>query len=198
MTTTMEQQGIRVLLRVMLLIGDHHYALGDAEIACETSALRQYLSTPDPQVSADATQRTSYAQPPIPLPLKLRERIADLCQRLGVTEPFYDQLSEQEATPLLERLQAEEDELMQVAEKALTPCPPSATTPLIEKALIRQLKQRWRTRFRPAGEVDAVRGLWEAFKTRVCGEAVPDQAMRAGQYEQLLAALADPGTKRKE
>ena len=201
MTTMVDQQGVRVLLRVMLLIGDQRYPLGDTEIVCETSDLYEHFSdlgTHLTQARADTTRWTAGPPTPTPLPSNLREHIAALCQRLGVAEPVYDQISEQEAVRLLTRLQAEEDELLHTAEEAQAPhLSSAAVVPMIEKALIRQLKERWRARFRPGGEVDTVVALWEAFKTRVCGEAVSDRAMRPGQYEQLLAALVHPGTERK-
>ena len=191
--------GVRVILRVLLFVGEHSYTLGDAEIVCETPTVCEQLSTVSAalaQANADATRRTSGSLPSALLTIQQRQRIATLCQRLGVAEPVYDQLSEQDAAHILTRLQAEEDELLQTAEEAHPPRFPSAEPPLIEKALIRQLKQRWRTHFRPQGELATVVALWETFKTRVCGEPVADHAMRASQYEQLLAALAHPRAER--
>lgn len=201
MTTTMNErapettgQGVRVLLRVMLLIGDHPYALGDAEIACDTPAVRAWLA----QAPLTSQPVTAASLPPALLSMELRQRLATLCGRLGVAEPLYDQLGAQEAAALLARLQAEEEELLQTAEQARTPQPPERLAPPIEKALTRQLKERWRARFRPQGTVDDLLHDWERFKQRVCGTAVSDRTMHAKQYEQLLAALASPAAERKQ
>ncbi len=201
MTTTMDEhapettrQGVRVLLRVMLLIGDHPSALGDAEIACDTPAVRAWLA----QAPLASRPVTAASLPPALLSTELSQRLATLCGRLGVAEPMYDQLGEQEAALLLARLQAEEEELLQTAEHARAPQSPERSAPLIEKALIRQIKERWRARFRPQGTVDDLRRSWEHFKQRVCDQAVSDRAMHANQYEQLLAALAEPAAEGKQ
>jgi len=181
-------QGVRVILRVMLLVGDHPITLGDAEIPCDTPSVRTWLA----QAPLASRPVTAVSLLPALLSFELCQRLATLCRRLGVTEPLYDQLGEQEAATLLAQLQAEEEELLQTAAHAPTAHDPEQAEPPIEKALIRQLKERWRARFRPQGSVDDLRCSWEDYKQRVCGEAVSDRTMHARQYEQLLAALIEP------
>ena len=183
-------QGVRVLLRVMLLVGDHSLTLGDTEIACDTPAVRTWLA----QAPLASQPMTATSLPPAPLSFELRQRLATLCRRLGVAEPLYDQLGAYEAATLLARLQAEDEELLQTVTPAQTA--PEQAEPLIEKALIRQLKERWRARYQPLGSVEDMQRDWARFKQHVCGEPVSDRAMQAHQYEQLLAALASPAAER--
>lgn len=199
MTTMMNEhapqtprQGVRVFLRVMLLVGDYHIALGDAEIACDTPAVRAWLA----QAPLMPLPESAASLSPAFLSAELRQRLATLCGRLGVAEPAYDQLGEQEAGAFLARLQAEEEELLQTAAHARTPPSSEHSASSIEKGLIRQLKERWRARFRPQGSVDDLLSDWEHFKQRTCGEAVSDRTMRADQYEKLLAAFVSPATER--
>jgi hypothetical protein len=101
---------------------------------------------------------------------------------------------------LIAELQAEEADLLRTAEEARaastaehdtsTPDPAQLPGSVVERALVRQLKLRWRTTFRPAGDATAQLAQWTAFKTRVCQQEVSDIAMRPDQYECLLATLA--------
>lgn len=199
MTTTLNHhtpqatgQGVRVLLRVMLLVGDQPYALGDAEIASDTPAVRAWLA----QAPFTSSLETVASLPSPLVTPERRQRLAILCRRLGVAEPLYDQLGGQEATALLARLEAEEEELWQTVAQARATSPAERAILPIDKALIRQLKERWRARYQPQGSVDDMQRDWARFKQHVCGESVPDRAMHAHQYEQLLAALASPAAER--
>jgi hypothetical protein len=183
MTTTREDapptatQGARMRVRVMLLVGEQPYVLGETDIASGTPELCTWLAQ-------------EFVPPsPVPLAAELRERLATLCARLGVADPAYDQLGANEALVLLARLEAEEEELLYTALHTPTRQPEAWEATIIDKALIRRLKERWRTRFCPHGRVDALRAEWEQFKQRVCGQPVSDRAMRPSQYERLLAAL---------
>lgn len=185
-------QEARLLIRVMLRLGESTYTLGDAEISSENTDMAALLAhIPLPPVECQHPPETS--------PAELHQRLATLCQRLGVDEPVYEQLGGEEATALITRLQAEEDDLLRTAVEGQAPGPSTAVSsaPGIDKALLRQLKERWRTHFCPQGSVDNQIRDWEDFKTRVCGTAVPDRSMQASQYEQLLAALALPVRERK-
>jgi hypothetical protein len=185
MTTVLPENSMaRLVVRVLLQIGEETYPLGDAELGSAFPAIRDLLAP------------TGFIPPEAILPVPssllsslLRERLASLCARLGEKEPDYSTLTEQEATSLLARLQAEEEDLLQTATQARTqPSPPPATSP-VDRALVHQLKQRWRTRYQPQGSVEDLQRAWGHFKQRICGEAVGDRAIGASQYEQLLAAL---------
>ena len=175
-TTAPDHQQARLVVRVLLQVGGATYELGDAEMAYALPAMRDLLATAASPETASPLVSSA-----------LRERIATLCSRLGVPFPPLDQLDPIAAETLLARLQTEEEDLLRTVEEAPPP---------IDKGLVRQLKERWRARTGAQGSVDELRGAWERFKQRVCAETVADRAMRADQYEKLLAALASPPQER--
>jgi hypothetical protein len=190
MTTVLrDKQQARLIVRVLLQVGDCSYPLGDAAFAYEVPAMRAVL-TPTPP------SETVSSVPPDLLAPALRERIASLCSRLGIAEPTYDQLEPTTAETLLAQLLADEEELQQATEQVQASSAPAYMAPPIEKALLRQLKERWRTRFRPQGSLDDVLYVWEDFKRRICGETVSDRSMRADQYERLLTVLTSSAAER--
>lgn len=189
MSMLQDNQQARLVMRLQLQIGGVTYQLGDAELAYEISAIRALLTPP---VSSEMVS-------PVLSPLlspALRERLASLCARLGEREPDYSQMKEHEAITLLARLQAEEEDLLRTAAQEQTHPSPAPEPLPVEPTLIRQLKQRWRTRYQPRGSVEDVQRAWGHFKQQICGEAVSDRAIRASQYEHLLAALASPPRER--
>jgi hypothetical protein len=134
-----------------------------------------------------------------------RQQIATLCQHLGEAEPVYDTLDVVAADQLIAHLQREQEELLRTADEARkipvqnppeAQCTPAAS--VVDQALVRQLKKRWRERFQPAGETAAQQAAWGTFKTRLCGKPVSDQAMLPAEYEQLLAAISGPSSAERE
>ncbi|HEX7735506.1 MAG TPA: hypothetical protein VF458_11615, partial [Ktedonobacteraceae bacterium] len=125
-----------------------------------------------------------------------RQQITTLCKRLGVAEPAEESLDAIAADLFIAELQDEEADLLRTAEQAeeaqgsLQEAQPPGS--LVEAALVRHLKQRWRTLFHPAGEANDLLRQWSAFKQQVCQQEVSDAHMRPAQYEQLLAALPTP------
>lgn len=124
------------------------------------------------------------------------QQIVQRCQRLGVPLPD-NPLAGEEAEHFIVRLQTEEAELLQEADEALrTSSVAEETSPVaasvVQPVLVRQLKQRWREVFQPAGESAAQLAAWDAFKRRVCQVQVGDRTMTQGQYDRLLASLPQP------
>lgn len=175
----------------------------------------QGVDTPPLLASADAVIRArqqGQAARPVEADRRAakdqRQQIAGLCQRLGVAEPDYATLDVVAADRLIADLQTDQDELCRSAEEAQgtpTPAPPpnqpeAQGVPMesvVDAALVRQLKNRWRQAFQPAGDTAAQLTAWEAFKTHVCKQtvSVSDKAMPAACYEQLLATLSRPSSQ---
>lgn len=192
MTTVLPEHSMaRLVVRVLLQIGEETYPLGDAELGSAFPAIRALLA-PTGSIPPEAV----LPAPSSLLSPLLRERLAGLCVRLGEKEPAYHQLTEQDATSLLARLQAEEEDLLQTATQARTQLPPPPATSPVDRALVHQLKQRWRTQYRPQGSVEDLQRAWGHFKQRICGETIGDRAIGASQYEQLLAALTTTAPER--
>ena len=155
--------------------------------------------------AADADRRITENQ---------RRQIAELCERLGEIPPDYATLGEDEAIQLLARLQTEQDDLFRTAHEAQeapsAPSPASTPTPtptqpeadsavetekvveMVNASLVRQLKQRWREVFQPAGTKEEQFAAWRAFKAHVCQQTVSDEAMSPSTYDCLLAAIPEP------
>ena len=76
----------RLIVRVLLQVGETTYPVGDAELGYEVSAIRALLT---PSLLPATVSSLSPA---------LRERIATLCTRLGEAEPAYSQLDRTQAT----------------------------------------------------------------------------------------------------
>lgn len=192
MTTVLpEHSTTRLVVRVLLQIGEETYTLGDAELGSAFPAIRALLAP-----TGSIPPETVLPAPSSLLSPILHERLAGLCARLGEKEPDYSHLEEHEAAALLARLQAAEEDLLQTAERARAHLSSAPETFPVEPALIRQLKQRWRTRYQPHGSVEDLQRAWGDFKQQICGEAVADRAIHAQQYERLLAALASSPQER--
>lgn len=183
-TSANDALNARLIVRVVLQVGETTYTVGEAELGDDLSVLRTVLAPPAPSPAG------------APLPLALRERMAHLCARLGAPAPADDQLTEQEATALVARLEAEEEELLRAAALARTQPAPARDLPPVDLALIRSLKHRWRMHFRLQGEVEELQRAWGYFKQQICGEAIADRAITAQHYERLLAALASSPPER--
>ena len=182
-TMTPQTPDARLIVRLLLRVGEATYELGDAEMVYELPAMRALL-TP-----------TTGPEPHSSLPPALHERIATLCARLGVAEPSYSRLEQATANALLARLQAEEEDLLRTAEGTHV-APSAEPSSPIDKGLVRQLKARWRARTKAQGPLDELRRAWEGFKQGICGEEVADRAMREDQYVKLLAFLTSPSPER--
>ena len=174
----------RLIVRVLLQVGETTHTVGDAELGDDLSVLRALLAPPTPSEAG------------APLSLALRERIMHLCARLGERAPAADQLTEREATALVARLEAEEEELLRTAAQARTQPDPARDMPPVDLALIRHLKHRWRAQYQLQGEVEELQRAWGTFKQQICGEAIADRAITAQHYERLLAALASSPPER--